>query len=172
MSQTLRRELRQKFVEILVGTIDHMDGAFTTDEIAEKLTDAALELRGFSKPAVNLKNADPAWSILAGEAIVIDPIIEEAKDAFERGLRFNPLPWGMNKQWDKLEKFVVQEYKKDALIFIKYKTWQEGDGKYVALSNRKIKEKPEDFIACFPDFLAHVEMYSKPKQDGSSGFYA
>lgn len=172
MTQTLRRELRLKFENVLSETIDHIEGAFTTSEIVERLVDAALELRGFSKPLVNLKNADPAWSILAGAEIVIDPIIEEAKNAFESGMRFNPLPWGMNKQWDKLEKFVVQEYKKDALIFVKYKTWQEGDGKYVALSNRKIKEKPEDFIACFPDFLAHVEMYSKPKQDGSSGFYA
>ena len=111
------------------------------------------------------------WAILAGEEvkpedILRQEIVYEALTAFERDIKFNPLPWDSSKTWERLKNFVIAEYQKDSLIFAKYKTWQQNEGKFVAMSNRKIKERPEDFIACWPDFLAHSAMYSPPPPRG------
>ncbi len=117
-----------------------------------------------------LDNADPAWALSAGveltqEAVDKNRIEEEAKITFERDMKFGALPWSSTRSWEKFENFVLKEFEKDNLIFAKYKTWQQNEGKFQAMSNRKIKERPEDFIACWPDFLAHSAMYGKkPEQ--------
>lgn len=173
---TLRRELIQKIKNILIK-----DAVFCSDgleletpfegkyqELAEKLADGVLELRAFSEEKKRdiLKKSDPAWSILAGEEISQEAVDaakaeEDAKTAFERDMKFNPLPWGSTKAWEKLEKFVIREYEKDHSIFARYKSWQMNDGRYVAMKNNRIRSHPDEFVSNFPDFLAHTAMYGK-----------
>jgi len=113
-----------------------------------------------------LEKANPELALFGGgfpqkDAMGASVSRLEALQAFERDMRFNPLPWDSERDWQKFSKFVVAEYQKDKLIFTKYKTWQENEGKYQALSNRKIRQKPQEFVDCFPDFLAHSAMYGK-----------
>ena len=162
---TLRRKLIKKFEDAFYEWPEE-----SKKELSEKLADLAIEIF-YEKPKIDLQKSDPAWAILAGEEvkpedILRQEIVYEALTAFERDIKFNPLPWDSSKTWERLKNFVIAEYQKDNLIFAKYKTWQQNDGKFVAMSNRKIKERPEDFIACWPDFLAHSAMYSPPPPRG------
>lgn len=161
----MRRKLRQKFDQVLNKLAESKDYPFKPGEtVADVLTDAAMEVF-MEKPKVDTSKMGLDWKILAGDVITQEQIDNnvldmEARDTFEKDMGFNPLPWASTKVWEKFGKFVVQEYKKNKLIFAMYKTWQKSDkGKYLALSNRSIKQRPEDFIACFPDFLASIEMY-------------
>lgn len=165
---TLRRELRLKFTEILKES--DLLIYYSEDEVsslAEKLADACVE-----KDVVQVASGQLPleWKILAGMPVTendleIGKIKKEAKDAFEQQMNFGTLPWGSTKKWDDLEKFIVQEFQKDPNIFLRYRIWQKGDGKYVALSNKKIRENPDHFISCFPDFLAHTAMYRRVEKD-------
>jgi len=154
MTQTIRRELRQKFIEI----VENED--LSPNQMADMLADAAIELRAFKTPTARIDRTEEeqeeldrkktAWLFPASQAEV------------ESCLHFNPLPWSSNREWERLEKFVVAEYRKDKNIWQRYDTWRKGDGKYAGyLSNKAIKYRPDDFIACFPDFLAHTAMYGK-----------
>lgn len=116
-----------------------------------------------------LEKTNPELSLFRGELpqkAALDASVSRlgALETFERDMRFNPLPWDSDAAWQKFSKFVVKEHEKDPLIFAKYKTWQENEGKYQSLSNRKIRQKPQEFIDCFPDFLAHSVMYRKPAE--------
>lgn len=172
---TLRRELRQRIIDELnkleaEDILDiGFDGSVDKSAVADRLADSVLEV--VNKKTEKPTN-DPMWNFLHGidvtqEEIDDNKLAEEAKQTFEMHMKFNPLPWSSTQAWTKLEKFVVEQYKKDKLIFAKYKTWQQGEGKYDALSNRKIKERPDDFISCFPDFLAHSAMYGQPETQKS-----
>lgn len=167
---TLRRSLRAKFEEVLSSKITYWQERGddeTLGDIADILADATLEM--IRKPSFDLKASDPAWALLSGQEVTQEQLdretlAKEATDSFERDLHFNPLPWSSTKSWEKLEKFVVQEYKKDKQVFFKYDSWRKGKGKYVgALNNKNITQTPESFISCFPDFLAHTEMYPEKK---------
>lgn len=179
MTQTLRRELRLKFFEILSRYLDNVIiPESNANEMVDQLADVAFELLR-SKPVVDLKNSDPAWSILAGVEISEDALRElevsnDATDSFERELHFNPLPWNSNREWEKFYKFVVDEFKKNPEVWHRYNNWRDEEGKYKgAMTNPKIYAKPSEFMAAsFPAFLAHTAMYAKPKQDGGSGYYA
>jgi len=117
-----------------------------------------------------LKKSSIEWKILAGakvneEDLQGEIIAKEATDDFERSLHFNPLPWDSTKPWEKLKKFVVQEYEKDKTVWRRYDAWRKSDGKYSgAMNNKNISTRPMDFIACFPDFLAHTAMYSRKER--------
>ena len=159
--QTIRRELRLKFLEIVEN--DNL----SPNEMADKLADAALEIRGLqlsqAKAALPLD-----WKIATGQEITKEDmdksiLSREATNSFEQELHFNPLPWSSNRDWEKFEKWVAEEYTKDRSVWRKYDEWRKGNGKYAAISNKAIKYHPADFIACFPDFLAHSQMY--PKRD-------
>jgi len=104
-----------------------------------------------------------AWLFPANQAEIDANIFaKEAVNNFESCLHFNPLPWSQNREWERFEKFVVDEYRKDATVWQRYDEWRKDKGKYAgALSNKAIKYRPDDFIACFPDFLAHTSMYGK-----------
>lgn len=153
-------------------------------ELSERIADKILSLRAFKatdekKPEykvgrdgwkkakrAELEAKNPELALYSGEPIsqeTIDAITQrkEALDAFERDMKFNPLPWYTDRAWEKFGDFVVREYQKDTLIFAKYKTWQQNEGKFHALSNRKIRQSPQILVDCFPDFLAHSAMYGK-----------
>lgn len=171
MSQTLRRELRVKFSDILEKYLsDTPMPEKQAIALVEELADAALELRGFSKPVVNLKNADPAWAILAGAEIKQEEqdeniIAKEAADDFERQLGFGILPWNSDTTWTKFYKFVVKIYKQNQGVWMDYAVWREGDGKYgKAMTNTAIRKNPQMFMDTgYPTYEAS-KMYRKDTQ--------
>lgn len=172
---TLKRELRLKFEEVLTQNII-VDKEFseeilntTVQDLATDLAETALKVF-FPVEAEPLKPAQSAlpleWKILADlpiekEDVQGEIIKQEALTTFEAHMKFGHLPWDSNRTWEKFSKFVVQEYEKDPQIFLKYKIWAAGEGKYHALSNKKIRENPDHFISCFPDFLAHSHLHRR-----------
>ena len=143
------------------------------DELTETTTENNTSDNQISKPTARIDRTEQEqeeldrkkenWLFPANQAEVDENVFaKEAVDNFESCLHFNPLPWSSNREWERLEKFVVAEYCKDKNIWQRYDTWRKSDGKYAgALSNKAIKYRPDDFIACFPDFLAHTSMYGK-----------
>lgn len=152
MTQTLRRELRLKFFEILSRYLDNVIiPESNANEMVDQLADVAFELLR-SKPVVDLKNSDPAWSILAGVEIGQEHVDEavvskEAIDDFERQLGFGILPWNSDATWTKFYKFVVKVYKENQGVWMDYVVWRDGDGKYgKAMTNNAIRKNPQMFM--------------------------
>jgi len=144
-------------------------------------TKESIPKKSFSKPTARINRTESeqeeldekknAWLFPANQTeIDANVFAKEAVDNFESCLHFNPLPWSSNREWERFEKFVVDEYRKDAAVWQRYDEWRKDKGKYVgALSNKAIKYRPDDFIACFPDFLAHTVMYGGKPRDASVG---
>lgn len=181
---TLRREVVNIILDYVYEWNRTHNDIYDSEKFAEELADLILALRAFKatdeeKPEykvgsdgwkkakrAELESKNPELALYSGEPVSQETIgaitqRKEALDAFERDMKFNPLPWYTDRAWEKFGDFVVREYQKDPLIFAKYKTWQQNEGKYNALSNRKIRQNPQEFVDCFPDFLAHSSMYGK-----------
>lgn len=136
----------------------------------------SLDDKQISKPTARIDRTEAeqeeldkkknAWLFPTSQTEIDENIFaKEATDNFESCLHFNPLPWSSNRDWEKFEKFVIGEYRKDKTVWQRYDEWRKDKGKYVgAMSNKAIKYRPADFIACFPDFLAHTAMYGKASQ--------
>ena len=107
-----------------------------------------------------LKKAGLEWMILAGKEItqeVIDNAVlqHNAKNTFEKVFGFGTLPWSSNDVWTKFEKLVIKAYKENPGWIADYVFWRNGDGKYKAFSNRKIRENPQMFIDTgYPEYQA------------------
>lgn len=161
MSQTLRRDLRQKFITILKSWNVHDE-----ESLASELADAALEsLDKKRKPAFDLSQSDPAWAILKGEPVRDDAmknalLKQDALNSFEFYLQL-PESWqwyGGNSSDEKaledLRNFVIETYEKDNKAFEKYQTWRTQPFARGAMSNLAIKKNPENFRLSWSDFLA------------------
>jgi hypothetical protein len=86
---------------------------------------------------------------------------------FERIFGFGSLPWYSNTAWDKFAKWII---KQGCAWFADYVQWRNGDGKYKAFSNKKIRENPAAFIDTgYPEYEAS-KMYRKTDED--RGVYA
>lgn len=164
---TLRRELRLKFLDILKSWNVHDEELLSTE-----LAEAAMTVKFMveDKPKINMKNADPAWAILAGTEIEQEEIDEnifakEATDDFERQLGFGILPWNSDDAWTKFYKFIVKIYKQSQGVWMDYAVWREGDGKYgKAMTNNAIRKNPKMFMDTgYPTYEAS-KMYRKDTQ--------
>lgn len=181
---TLRRELRLKFEEII-----RQEAIFCSDglelespyreriaDFATLLTEAAMTVKFMveDKPKMEreiLKKSDPAWSILAGEDIdtAANIAAKEATDAFEKDFGFGTLPWNSDSTWEKFYKFVVRIYLQDKNVWRDYVAWRNDKGKYVAYSNRKIREAPQAFMDTgYPEFEAS-KMYADSPAKSKTG---
>jgi hypothetical protein len=121
------------------------------------------------KPSINhqLKQSMPFdWKAAHGEAITEEDVKKaklesEAPMEFERAFGFGTLPWSSNTVWTKFQKFIVKLYTANPGVFRDYVSWREGDGKYKAFSNRKIRENPQAFMDTgYPEYEAS-KMYRK-----------
>lgn len=162
---TLRREAKNKIADIL----DDYIPAEAIDPATERILDTLSELRGFSfLREDSMKNAGMEWLIVAGEEVKQEQIDQNvlamnACNEFEAALNFNPLQWDLNKEWQRLKRFVIEQYEKDSGVFRKYAEWREGQGKFKgAMNNKNILDKPLRFIDLFPSFMASVVL-SRPK---------
>lgn len=148
MSQTLRRQLRNEFENILSRYPDK----FTLPEyesLAEILADATLEVSGISKKVTLPEKAGVDWLIAGG--VPSDKIAElNAKenrtrslcDAYERAMGFNPLPWG---KLEKLQKFL---YTKTIDEIKQFAAWSKS--KYSGFSPAKARMYPNMVIDLWP----------------------
>jgi hypothetical protein len=144
------------------------------NKMVDELVDAALEI--IHKPKVDLRQSDPAWSILANEPISQESIDQnvldkEARDEFERVFGFNP-PWFSSKDWKDFADFVAKVYKQDKAgrnrqgnVWLDYCLWreQETGGKFgKAMTNVGIRKNPRAFMdTAIPTFLAASVMYGR-----------
>lgn len=171
MTQTLRRELRLKISEVLHGhTFAHEISLQESEELINELTESIVQLRAFQeKPKFDLKQSDPAWSILAGAEVTQEQIdqnilAKEATEAFAKDMSFGALPWNSDKTWETFYKFVVKVYSQNKNVWREYVQWRNDKGKYTAYSNRKIRENPLAFIDTgYPEFEASKMYADKPK---------
>jgi len=168
--QTLRRELIQTIKKYFYDDPFVVGEEGQYDNWLEGLADKVLELRAFSQredAKEDLASKSIEAAIMMGlpvEQKTVDEnkLKEEARSAFERDLKFNPLPWDSTNAWQALGRFVMQEYRKDKMIFAKYRAWSKGDGKFNAVKNHQITRDPKQFILNFPNFLASIAMYGSP----------
>lgn len=113
------------------------------------------------------------WKIQAGIEITQadldnERIKKECPIRFEEAFSFGKLPWSSNKTWEAFENFVVKVYSLDNQVWLDYVKWRDGDGKYKAFSNKKIRENPQMFMDTgYPEFEAS-KIY-RPKENKSHG---
>jgi hypothetical protein len=149
--QTLRRELRNKFEEVLRNYSDKLTIA-EREAVCELLADAALELRAFKtdedRPAYGVD-----WIISHGLDVTQQDLDKAKKQAaiapnkFEAALGFGSLPWYTTNVWTRFAKFVTEIYNADPLAFGNYLVWRASDaGKYKAMSNKQIRLNPQAFM--------------------------
>lgn len=181
---TLRREAISLIESILIPA--YSDNPQTEDAInyakeqAQKIADALAKLRGFSflqtdeeQPAYGfLPQSDLAWTIAAGNKIEqaqIDEtkLIQEALNTFESDMQL-PGNWqwyavkpAEEKIWKALREFIVKKYVENPKAFAEYQTWRTQPFASGKMSNRAIKNAPQDFEASWSDFLASNAMYGK-----------
>lgn len=106
------------------------------------------------------------------EKDIVDGIIQatkqaglqsEAQNEFEAALGFGSLPWGST--FEKFGRWVRKTYEKDPHAFSRFAEWRNGDGKYIAMSNKQIRMNPDMFIDTgYPAFLAHTSMYENKNE--------
>lgn len=124
------------------------------------------------KDAELLKNAGLDWMILAGKTITPEFLEklrtkEVAPIKFEEAFKTGKWPWDSNTVWTDFRKFIVKIYAEDQSVFLDYVAWRNGDGKYKAFSNRKIRENPQMFIDTgYPEFVAS-KAYQKLTESAS-----
>lgn len=113
------------------------------------------------------------WLVAANENIdqkVIDDAVlaKEARDTFEKVFGFGTLPWSSNDVWTKFEKLVIKAYKENPGWIADYVFWRNGDGKYKAFSNRKIRENPQMFIDTgYPEYQTSKMILATDSVKGS-----
>src|SRR5574341_2414961 len=99
----------------------------------------------------SLREMGLEWLLLSGKPVTEEmvqkaKVEKEAKDQFEKVFGFGTLPWGSNTVWTKFQKFVVARHMADPGWMADYVAWRKDGGKYMAYSNRKIRENPAAFM--------------------------
>lgn len=151
-------------------TIDGGEGQPLTQQ--PPTIDPQLGVKELNKERVK-ENLPLDWMIQSGQEITQadadrERIKQEAPIKFEEAFNFGKLPWSSTKQWEAFEKFVVKIYTSDPEVFTDYVKWRDGDGKYKAFSNKKIRENPQMFMDTgYPEFEAS-KMY-RPQNNKSRG---
>jgi hypothetical protein len=105
------------------------------------------------------------WKIAHGETVTVKDTdnTDEALHDFERTFGFGQLPWRSNTVWDKFTRWIISQA--PAGWFSDYVKWREGEGKYKAFSNKKIRENPQAFIDTgYPEYEAG-KMYRKTDEE-------
>jgi len=112
MTQTLRRELRNKFLEIVKD-----------ETLADALADTALDVAGIKK-VDPMKNAPLDWQIAAGVSSkeIADHNQRESAEkekasAFERAMGFGVLDWWSNADLKALLRFLMDKTEDEIRTF-------------------------------------------------------
>lgn len=187
--KTLRREAFETIKKVWKNRTQNMNHAPAEDAFLDSvfmdMVDSLSELRGFSflktdeeRPAYVLnvlnvpENFPLEWKIAAGqtpkqEQIDENKLIQEALNTFEQDLQL-PGNWqwyavkpAEEKIWKALREFIVKKYVENPKAFAEYQTWRTQPFASGKMSNRAIKNAPQDFEASWTDFLAGNSMYGQ-----------
>ena len=128
-------------------------GQATLPEVVKPLDlKHTITVQQTNKPVLSIENA-----IATNQPVtpgMLKPEEHNAPREFERAFGFGELPWDSTQTWQKFKKFVVSVYQSTPRAFAEYVQWREGEGKYRAFSNKKIRETPAAFMDTgWPEFL-------------------
>lgn len=170
MAQTSRRRIIKTIEPIIAQFVSDQS---KVDDAAQQIADAIISI-GVTKrkPAFDVKQADPFWTLAHGGSIDQSQVDEEKirREAFSSFESCLQLPgswsWYSSKTADDkalavLREHVISEFKKDKQIFQKYQTWRMTPYARGAMSNLSIKRTPEQFVYSWSDFLASYQMNEK-----------
>ena len=162
MTQTLRRELRMRFNQILEDNILRIRACDNEiiPVIGELLADAALEVSAIQKRAELGKTSIEA-AIFGGvevtaEMVDAERVRQEAVNAFESAFGITR-PWSnwwdIKKDWKDLLAFVVEVYQSDPEAFKRYNLWYDDKGKFGGGMNAtQIRRDPALFFTAWDMF--------------------
>ena len=157
MTQTLRRELKQKISKAVDSYLNSANGIVDWDEIYNVATNAALEVRGISKLELPPKSGMD-WMIAANlpaEEIErlsqIETNEKEKTDEYERAMGYNPLSWGSN-DLEPLAKFLAKQSLEDIRRFA---DWCKKD--FSPLSPAKARQHPHLVKDLWPQACPPIE---------------
>lgn len=144
MTQTITRELRNKFQTILNKYPIQYPACLP---LLDELVASALEVRGIAKSQLP-PGSGLAWGIAAGlssEQIVAEETAFAAEkvilDAYERAMKYPPLAWYSDKKFEKLRRFLTTKTIAEIETFAK---WANRD--YSKFDSVSAKRFPDDVI--------------------------
>jgi hypothetical protein len=171
MTQTLRRELRKKFEEVLVRNGSSETGIQSDywQIVINELADAALEVSAIQKRA-DLAKVSVEAAIFGGlpveqETIDKERMEREATSAFETawGITRPWDWWNIKKDWRELLAFVVDQFRADSECFKRYVSWYDERGKFEGgKSAPMIQRDPTCFYAAW-DMFKRQDVKAAPK---------
>ena len=149
MRQTLRRELRLKFEEVL-----HKGALWTREKLAEELADAALSLRAFQFQPQTIEQAIFTGVPVTEEMAERENLRDLAPKMFERALGFSkPLPWWTGRDWDAFGEWVCQRYAESKTSFGEYNVWRNTPYTKGGMSNNRIRGFINEFYDSWDMFM-------------------
>lgn len=116
MTQTLRRELKMKFLEVLSNHLDEVIiPEANADKMLDALADAALSVSGIANSPAARKFSDPYWNLLHGVEGSEDgfdwaAVYKSIAERLEKGLRRNEFPQSNDAQ--KIYRWIYEQEKK------------------------------------------------------------
>lgn len=170
MTQTLRRELRQKLSAVFV-TFKHngkIEGGFDGDEndFLDALADAALEVRGIAmadKPTARIDRTEAEQERLDEKKF--DDLFPQSQDEldetkhrdeiaahYESEMGYNPLQWWTDKKLMRLLKFLLTKTPAEITTFA---NWSKRE--YSPLSPTQARKNPDLVIECWPQACQTTE---------------
>jgi hypothetical protein len=171
MTQTLRRELRNKFPDVIVRNGITSNEGVQSDfwkSVIEQLADAALELRAFQFKPKTIQQAVEAGLPVDEELLQAEKNKDNATKQFENALGIKKsLPWGVGKDWTEFQEWVIEIYKEDRTAFGRYNIWRSNQFASGKLSNVRIREK----VTLFYDSWDMFTMSEGHKTDEARGQY-
>jgi hypothetical protein len=163
MSQTLRRELRIKFLSILE---EYISRSPDLSIMADRLADAALEVAGITSKENPLQNASLDWSIAANmtsEVVAGFAAREQAeKDRailYEKLMGYGSLPWWNDKGLRRLLKFLLTKTPEEIKSFAE---WSKRP--YAGLNPVKARQYPNLVMECWNQAFDIEKRGSEPKE--------
>jgi len=151
MTQTLRRELRLKFHDIVVDCPLIGGEGDETERLVDALADAALEVAGISKKSIP-ESFGMDWKIAAGmsdEEVARSAAKEQSErdraSLYEREMGYNPLNWWSDKKLTRLLHFLMDKTPDQIETFA---AWSKA--KYSSLTPVKARLDPEKVIDLWP----------------------
>jgi len=167
MTQTLQRERRQKFLEIL--EMYYQDNPPTEEatkyntEVADKLAEASIS-RGEKFQPKTIEQAIFAGTPITEEMVYSEILKDTAPKMFEAALGFSkPLPWWSGKECTEFAEWVCAEYSRSKTSFGEYNIWRNTPYTKGGMANTRIRGFVKEFYDSWDMFKMASGKVDQPK---------